>query len=258
MKKMSNPFEQESKYHILHTRLTQRLSEWIEAAGEENSVCCGIYGLAGTGKSGFLKSFFSPEKCRELAKMGQLYPMLIAAESPDPERMPEEIQKAIRAYAEKYVPAEKLPEFPTEADSVYPRAADRLRETVRRLRERGYHVSVILDEFHRISKSNTLRGDHYDTFRNLKETPEIRMQYIVATDSDFDPHNKNHSNTFTTSFFVHIFDHYFTTAKGMTREEFDAYIDGFLEAGEEQPFSEEELTRIYALSGVSLRFRKVS
>lgn len=249
MKKMRNPFEQESKYRILHTRLSQKLGEWIEGAGEESSVCCGIYGLAGTGKSGFLKSFFSPEKCMELAKKGQLYPMLIASENPDPEGMTDQIGKAICAYAEKYVPREKLPVFPKADDPVYPRSTDRLRETVRRLRENGYHVSVILDEFHRISKSNMLRGDHYDTFRNLKEAPDIRMQYIVATDSDFDPHNKNHSNTFTTSFFVHIFDHYFTTAKGMTRAEFDAYINGFLKEGEEMPFSEAELSEIYALSG---------
>ncbi len=246
---MKNPFDHESKYRIPHIKLTERLEEWIESAGEESSVCCGIYGLAGTGKSGFLKSFFSPEKCALLAEKGQLYPMLIAAESPEPERMLEDMQKAIAAYAAKYVPAEKLPAFPAATEPLYAQPADRLRETVRRLREHGYHVSIVLDEFHRISKSNVLRGDHYDTFRNLKETQDIRMQYIVATDSDFDPHNKNHSNTFTTSFFVHIFDHYFTTAKGMTREEFDAYIDGFSEEGAPSVFTKEELTRIYELSG---------
>lgn len=246
---MRNPFERESKYRIPHIKLTERLEEWVDAAGDTSSVCCGIYGLAGTGKSEFLKSFFSPERCMRLAERGQLYPMLIAAESPEPERLLEDMQKAITAYAAKYVPTEKLPAFPSGEDPLYARVGERLRETVRRLRECGYHISVILDEFHRISKSNMLRGDHYDTFRNLKETQDIRMQYIVATDSDFDPHNKNHSNTFTTSFFVHIFDHYFTTAKGMTRTEFDGYMDGFTEPGEPVPFTAEELDKIYMLSG---------
>lgn len=182
-----------------------------------------------------------------LAARGQLYPMVIAAVEPDPEQMFGEIQMAIAAYAEKYVPAEKCPTFPTMAEE--PISHYRLKKTVRLLREAGYRVSVVIDEFHRISQSETLGKGHYDEFRRLYADPETHMRYVVATDSDFDPGNRTHAETFTTSFFVHIFESSFITAGGMNREECVQFLEGFLWEGETLPFSAEELERIYTLSG---------
>ncbi len=247
---MATPFEfSKSEYAFAYTKVRNRFDQSVRAAGTEESITCGLYGLYGAGKSGFLKAYFSEARCKELAEMGQLYPLIIAIKNPKPEQLFGDICESLAEYVERYVPAEKRPQFPTAEEMQGEEAGKRLREMVKLLRRQGYHVSLVIDEFHRISQCETIAERHYGIFRNLREDAATDMHYIIATDCDVDENNKNHTNNFSTSFFASEFDNFYFTIGGLTREEFDSYIAGFLAKDAPPVFTEKEMSFLYDLTG---------
>jgi len=244
-----NPFDMESTYPIPYRYIVRWFDQLIENAPAGETITCGVYGLFGAGKSRLLSRYFSDEKCRELAERGQLYPMIMTSKNPDPEAWFEGICNELLAYVKKYVPAEKQPVFPTKEESQDGDVSDRLEKMVRLLRENGYGVSLVLDEFHHISRSETVCNDHYEIFRVLDKANATKMHFVVATDCDFDPGNGSHTQNFTTSFFIHSFKSQFATVTGMEREEFDDFIESFTPAGEEAFFTAAEKELLFHLSG---------
>ncbi len=245
---MENPFEYESNYVLPCEKVTARLNRLARAETDRQTFSSGIYGLFGSGKTNFLKTYFSPERCRALAEKGQLYPAIMATRSPKPEALFADIYQTISEYIAQYVPEGKLPVFPPLGEDIAD-SDKHLKEMVKTLREEKYRVFLVIDEFHRISQCETIRDEHYEVFRNLKENEATKLHYIVATDCDFDPQNTSHTNTFTTSFFVHAFDGNSETVGGMSRTEMDAYLAGFLAEGAAPLFTKEEADTLYALTG---------
>ncbi len=247
---MCNPFDYESGHTLSCKNITERLDRLGKAKTEREIFSSGIYGLFGSGKTNFLESYFSPERCRALAEGEgrQLYPKVMPTRSPKSEELFADIYEAIRAYIEKYVPRGALPSFPKLGKDIAD-STEKLKAMAQKIREGGYHLFLVIDEFHRISQCETIREDDYEEFRQLKENSEIKMQYVVATDCDFDPQNTSHTTPFTTSFFVHAFDGNSETVGGMSRTEMDAFLAGFLEEGAEPVFTKEETDMLYALTG---------
>ncbi len=262
---MINPFEFESQYAISFRQAAEKMDRFIESlpkqvavegekkiAGE--SLSCGIYGLQGAGKSRFLQKYFSEEKRHALAKAGQLYPIITTRRNPDPEEWVQDICEALAFCVEKYVPQAERDKWPAERETektvfiVDGDAQEKLEDMVAYLRKNGYAVSLVLDEFHYISQSETVRDEQYEDFRKMHHNESTLLHYVVATDLDFDPENVNHTREFKTSFFVHTVNKQSISINGVDEEECNRYIESFLQEGD-TTLSAEDKAWIFRMTG---------
>lgn len=243
-----NPFDMDSRFKSDYELLSRNFDNRVERMGSDGVVSCAIYGLRGSGKSEFLSRYFNEERCRRFAAMGQLYPRIKAVGSVNPIELFASICKSISEYAEKYVDKERMPQFETEGENTFEAVSERLENMVAALKENGYRVSVVIDEFQRISQAEQIEGIHYGKFLNLYETDKTHMGFIVVTDFDFRI-NEHYTEQCNTSFFVDVFANSYEKAAGMSRLVFDSYIAGFLPEGSEPVFNYGELSLIYSLGG---------
>ncbi len=260
-----NPFGVESKYTISFLQAVEKMDMYMESLPEQvktedgkkiagESLSCGIYGLRGAGKSRFLTKYFSEEKRRALAEAGQLYPIITTKRNPDPEVWLQDICEELALCVEKYVPKTERDNWTVETESEKNiltsggGTQDKLEKMVAFLRKNGYAVSLVLDEFHCISQSETVRDAQYEDFREKHNNERTRLHYVVATDLDFDPENENHTAEFKTSFFVHTVNKQSLSINGVDEEECNRYIESFLPEGD-TTLTAEDKAWIFRMTG---------
>jgi len=238
-----NPFDEHSYVNPVASQMCRQLENRIEHTPESEAINCAVYGLSGSGKSEFLDTFFSPDRCRELARKKMLFPMLKAEEQIEPGTFFYSICKKVAEYAASYAPEVGLC-VPQEGQG---RMSDYLEVMLTALTKAEYRVSLVIDEFQRLAQSERIKDTDYSKFRSLHSTKQLG--YIVATDYDFEKTNSKNSEQFNTSFFTEIFAKKRLQLSGMKKEEFDQFLDGFFPEGEQCPFTVSERELIFSVSG---------
>lgn len=215
----------------------------------------------GTGKSTLLRHYFSPEKCRELAREHKLVRMCCFSGDEmrtDAEvfvRLINAVMDSLKnlgpdsdAYKELYLALEGMkkayPQYPADANL----GELVLKDMLCYLQEEKYSVTLVLDEFHRMSCSPLLAESTFSKMSRLSQYDKL-ISYIVASDYDDDVG----SSTYYMSGFTRIFNdppvHVQGIEKKRDRKHLIEVIRGKLADEEEVTFSDEELKTILELTG---------
>ena len=243
-----NPFDIESSYRIENKAICDSLDMRIEKSDINQTVSCAIYGLRGSGKSVFIDSYFNNDRLRKYASSGQLYPRLNADSTVEPAKLFGRICKTIIDFVDEYTDSTCLSEITVDTDESIDDIVFKLEKIGTLLKKDGYRVSVVIDEFQRVSRTKECEDICYGIIRDLYENNTTKMGFVVTTDTDFRDKWGDNADNLDNSIVMTVFD-FETEITGMSKQVFCEYVKSFTDSIQEEVFSEEELRVIYMLSG---------
>ena len=215
----------------------------------------------GTGKTALINTFFTPEKCQELAQQHKLvricqfsgddmrtdaevFVRLIGAVKDSLENMDPDSPEYERLCAELEKMEAKKPDYARDANE----GESVLKDMLKYLKRRRYSVTLILDEFHQLACARHLADSTFSKMASLAQNDKL-ISYIVASDYD----DTVGSDTYYVSQFSRIFGGEPTHLTGITsakgKQALTELIRKKLAMCEDISFTQEELDTVYKLTG---------
>ncbi len=168
----------------------------------ENKAFLGVKGI---GKTVIIESFFSKEKCKELASE---YHILYVRTILNSKLKGEELtaflfDRAINAIdlLDDTSIVESIQNRIEKSKTRFQSKDGLLRDLLETIKEYDYSIVLIMDDFHNMGRNNQMGSEQYDFLRSLNELG--LMYYWIISDSDFS--DVYATSQFTTSFFVQKF-----------------------------------------------------
>lgn len=164
-----------------------------------------FFGVKGLGKSLIFETAFSKAKCKMFAEENKC---LFVRTILQPEKKGEDLTNFLLDRVENGIDLISDDEVKTDIQQRIQKDANRfhskdslLREALEVIKEYGYTMVLIMDEFHNMGRNSSVGREQYDFLRSLNELGLI--YYWIISDSDFS--DVYATSQFTTSFFAQKF-----------------------------------------------------
>lgn len=228
---------------IIGRKKTIRKIENYASFDVENKA---FFGVKGLGKSLIFETAFSKAKCKMYAEE---YNCLFVRTILQPEKKGEDLTNFLLDRVENGLDLLGDEVAKREIQQRIQKAADRfhskdslLREALEVIKDYGYTMVLIMDEFHNMGRNSSVGREQYDFLRSLNELGLI--YYWIISDSDFS--DVYATSQFTTSFFAQKFIP--ETIPQMTEEEMLELIAQNADKYEID-IPQDIITRIYGIIG---------